>query len=125
MHAGIRTLGLFTTMTLLLVGIGALVGYFVQEIWIGMLFMLILSIILNMYAYFGSKRSVMRRHKVKVVTEADQSRLCTIVRKIAIKADMPMPQVGIMYNQSPNAFATGRNPKNSIVVATTDRKSVV
>ena len=119
MHAVIRTLGLFATMTLLLVGIGALVGYFIQEIWIGILIMLFLSVIMNLYAYFGSKRAVMRRHKVRVVTETEQPKLYRIVKKIADEAEMPMPEVGIMQNQSPNAFASGRNPKNAIVVATT------
>jgi len=118
MHAGIRTLGLFSVLTLLFVGIGAAVGYFVQELYLGLLIMLVLSIVMNLYAYFGSKRAVMRRHKVKVVTEADQPKLYNIVKKISVNAGMPMPEVGIMYNQSPNAFATGRNPRNSIVVAT-------
>jgi len=119
MHAVIRTAGLFVTMTLLLVGIGALVGYLIQEIWIGMAIMLVLSVVMNMYAYFGSKRAVIRRHKVKIVTESEQPRLYRIVRRISVNAEIPMPEVGVMLNQSPNAFASGRNPKNAIVVATT------
>ena len=119
MHAGIRTAGLFTVLTLLFVGIGAAVGFLVDRLWVGMLIMIILSVILNLYAYFGSKRAVMRRHRVKVVTEADQPRLYRIVKGLSEKSGLPMPEVGIMNNPSPNAFATGRNPKNSIVVATT------
>lgn len=118
MRIAIRTTALFLALTLLFVAVGALVGYFVNELWLGILIMIIFAVIVNAYSFFFSKKTVLRRHKVRIVTEAEQPRLYRIVRETSQKAGLPMPQVGVMQNPSPNAFATGRGPKDAAVVAT-------
>ena len=114
----IRTASLFVVMTLILLAVGLAVGYIFDSMWIGLILMLALAVVFNLYAYFFSKRSALRANKARIVTEAEEPRLYGIVRKVAGKAGIPMPEVGVSELMMPNAFATGRNPKNAAVVAT-------
>jgi len=109
---------MFAFMTGLLVAIGIAVGYFFDNIWAGFYVMLALSIGINIFSYFGSKKMALAANKVHLVTREEEPRLYNIVENLAIKADLPMPEVGISEVAMPNAFATGRNPKNAAVVAT-------
>lgn len=118
MRNALRTTALFLALTGIFVILGAIVGYLVDQIWIGILIMIGFSIIINVYSFLFSKRTVLRHHKVRLVTEDEEPRLYNIVRNVAAKADIPMPEVGIIDNPSPNAFATGRGPKDAAVVAT-------
>jgi heat shock protein HtpX len=114
----IRTGAMFAAMTLLLVAIGYLIGYLLDSIYIGMAAMLAVSVLFNVYAYFGSKSAALRANKVRIVTYDEEPRLYGIVQRLADQAGLPMPEVGISEVPMPNAFATGRNPKNAAVVAT-------
>lgn len=114
----LRTASMFMAMTLILVAVGYIIGYFIDSLWIGMSMMLILSVLFSAYAYFFSKNSALRANNVRIVTEAEEPRLYAIVRSVSEKAGVPMPEVGISDEYMPNAFATGRNPKNAAVVAT-------
>lgn len=114
----VRTASMFIVMTLILLGIGSLIGYFFDNVWLGLVLMLALSVVFSFYAYFFSKQSALRANKARIVTEAEEPRLYAIVRKVAEKAEVPMPEVGVSDVYMPNAFATGRNPKNAAVVAT-------
>ncbi|MCL2145579.1 MAG: zinc metalloprotease HtpX [Methanomassiliicoccaceae archaeon] len=105
-------------MTLILLTVGLLFGWLVDNVWIGLILMLILAVAFNLYAYFFSKRSALRANKARIVTEAEEPRLYGIVRNVAGKAGVPVPEVGVSELPMPNAFATGRNPKNAAVVAT-------
>jgi heat shock protein HtpX len=80
---------------------------------------IVLAVLINLFSFFFSKKLVLRAHKVKIITMNDNPRLYRIVEDVARMANMPMPQVGITNNPTPNAFATGRGPKNAAVVATT------
>jgi len=80
--------------------------------------MLALSIGINIYSYFCSKKMALAANKVHLITRDEEPRLYDIVESLAIRADLPMPEVGISEVPMPNAFATGRNPKNAAVVAT-------
>ncbi|MCL1978658.1 MAG: M48 family metalloprotease [Methanomassiliicoccaceae archaeon] len=114
----IRTATMFVVMTLILLAVGLAVGYIFDSMWIGLILMLALAVIFNLYAYFFSKKSALRANKARIVTEAEEPRLFRIVRNVANKAGLPMPEVGVTDIMMPNAFATGRNPKNAAVVAT-------
>ncbi|MFT0899395.1 zinc metalloprotease HtpX [Candidatus Methanoprimaticola sp. MG2] len=118
MYWRLRTAAMFAAMTLILVVIGGLVGYLFKNWMIGMAVMLVISIAFNFYAYFFSKGMALRANKVQLVTREQEPRLYGIVEGIALKAGLPMPEVGISNVPMPNAFATGRNPKNAAVVAT-------
>jgi len=109
---------MFIVMTLILLGVGLLVGWLFGRMWIGLSAMLVLAVVFNLYAYFFSKRSALRANKARIVTEAEEPRLYRIVKSVADKAGLPMPEVGVSEYPMPNAFATGRNPKNAAVVAT-------
>lgn len=114
----LRTASMFVAMTLLLIAVGALVGYFVHNVYYGMLIMMAVGILFNLYAYFGSKSMALRANKVHLITRDEEPRLYDTVQRLAEKAGLPMPEVGISEVPMPNAFATGRNPKNAAVVAT-------
>ncbi|MCL2318371.1 MAG: M48 family metalloprotease, partial [Methanomassiliicoccaceae archaeon] len=114
-----RTAAMFIVMSLFLLAIGWVMGfYLLQNFWYGLMIMLVLSMVFNLYALFFSKKAVLRANKARIVTEAEEPRLYRIVRNVAEKAGVPMPEVGVSELPMPNAFATGRNPKNAIVVAT-------
>jgi heat shock protein HtpX len=87
-------------------------------IWIGLIVMLSIAVIFNLYAYFGSKRSALKANKARIVTEMEEPRLHRIVRNVATKAGVKMPEVGVTELAMPNAFATGRSQKNAAVVVT-------
>jgi len=118
MRVMLRTTALFLMLTLVFALLGVLIGYFFEDLWLGVIIMIAFAVIINLYAFAFSKKTVLRRHKVKLITEAQNPRLYNIVRNISEKAGLPMPQVGITNNPSPNAFATGRGPKDAAVVAT-------
>jgi len=115
-HAG--TALMFIVMSLIMAAIGLVVGLFIGSMWIGLAALLCVSVIFNIYAFFGSKRSALRANKARIVTEAEEPRLYSIVKRVSAKAGIPMPEVGVSEFPMPNAFATGRNPKNAAVVAT-------
>ncbi|MFA6952263.1 MAG: zinc metalloprotease HtpX [Candidatus Methanomethylophilaceae archaeon] len=113
-----RTGMLFVLMTVILVAIGTFIGAIFNAWSIGLIVMLVLSVLLCIYSYYGSKGAALRANNVHIITEYEEPRLYNIVKKLAEKADLPMPEVGISDTGMPNAFATGRNPKNAAVVAT-------
>lgn len=119
MGATIRTFGLFMFMFGLFVAIGWLVGSLFIGNWVlGASMFLVLAGIINLISYFYSSKIVLWSYRVKLVSEAEAPRLYRIVRNIAAMNGLPMPKVGIIPTSNPNAFATGRNPKNAVVCAT-------
>jgi heat shock protein HtpX len=120
----IRTMGLFLMLTLIFMGIGAIVWFFMfdgstESLMMVMVVFIVLAAVINLFSFFFSKKIVLKAHKVKIITREENPRLYGIVESIARGAALPMPQVGITNNPTPNAFATGRGPKDAAVVATT------
>ena len=118
MHWRLRTAAMFGMMTLILVVIGIVVGAIFKNWMIGLVVMLAVSVLFNVFSYFFSKDMALRANKVRLVTREEEPRLYNIVESLAERAGLPMPEVGISEVPMPNAFATGRNPKNAAVVAT-------
>lgn len=108
-----KTIVLLTFMTVLLVLLG---GYFGGSG--GMLIALLLAGGMNFYAYFFSDKMVLAHYHARPVSDTDAPRLYRIVRNLAAKADIPMPAVYIIREQTPNAFATGRDPEHAAVAIT-------
>ena len=79
---------------------------------------LVFAGIMNFGAYWFSDKIVLLIYRAKAVTEAEEPELYSITRELAMKAGLPMPKVYIMENDTPNAFATGRNPSHAAVAAT-------
>ena len=77
-----------------------------------------ITLVVNFIAYFASDKIVLARYRAREVGPQDQPRLHRIVSRLAEKAGLPMPRVYLIPERTPNAFATGRNPKHAAVAAT-------
>jgi len=85
----------------------------------GMIIALLIAIAMNEFAYWNADRVVLRMHGTKEVDRGSAPAYYGTVEQLAINAELPMPRVYIVENEQPNAFATGRNPENAAVAATT------
>jgi heat shock protein HtpX len=83
-----------------------------------MLFFLAFAAVINLISYFYSSKIVLWSYKAKIVDEVEAPRLYRAVKKISDMSGLPMPKIALVPTQTPNAFATGRNPKNAVVAAT-------
>jgi heat shock protein HtpX len=98
----------------LLVGLGYLIGGPGVAI-----FALIIAAVMNFFAYWFSDKLALRMAGAKEVTAQEEPQLHAIVEEVATLAGVPKPRVFVVQNESPNAFATGRNPQHAVVAATT------
>jgi heat shock protein HtpX len=115
-----RTLMMFTALTVLLMVLGFVIGLATGLDPIALMFLgLVLAAIMNFASYLWSDKFVLWSTHTKLINESDNPQLYSIVRRVAEKANIPMPRVGIVQSNQPNAFATGRGPNKAIVVATT------
>ncbi|AUN96229.1 zinc metalloprotease HtpX [Pseudazoarcus pumilus] len=85
----------------------------------GMLLALVFGGATNLWAYWFSDKMVLRMYRAREVDETTSPYLYNMVRELAQRADLPMPKVYLIDEAQPNAFATGRNPDNAAVAATT------
>jgi len=85
----------------------------------GMTFALVMAFVLNFFGYWYSDKIVLMMYRAKQVGETEAPALYAITRDLTMKAGLPMPKIYIMENDTPNAFATGRNPNHAAVAATT------
>jgi heat shock protein HtpX len=79
----------------------------------------IIALVMNFGAYWFSDKIVLRMYGAKQVSEAEAPVLYRIVRNLATRAQLPMPKVYLIESDTPNAFATGRDPQHAAVAATT------
>jgi len=78
-----------------------------------------IALLTNIFSYWFSDKIVLKLHKAKKVTREEYFDLWNITENLSITAGLPMPKLYIIEDESPNAFATGRNKKNSVVCVTT------
>ena len=109
----LRTTLLLGALTGLLMAFGNAVGGSQ-----GMTMALIFAVVMNVGAYWFSDKMVLAAYGARQVTEAEAPQLYRIVHNLALGAGIPMPKVYIIPSESPNAFATGRNPNHAAVAAT-------
>ena len=110
----VRTAMLLAAMTALFM----LVGYGIGGTG-GMLTALVFAAGMNLFSYWNADKMVLRMHRAVEVDERNAPEYYRIVRDLAGRANLPMPRVYLIDNPQPNAFATGRNPQNAAVAATT------
>lgn len=103
-----------TVLTLLLVFAGRVVGG--QS---GMMIALVMATVMNFGAYWFSDKMVLSMYGARQVSEMEAPEVFSMVRELAARAAVPMPKVYIIENDTPNAFATGRNPEHAAVAVTT------
>lgn len=84
----------------------------------GMVIAFVFAIIMNFGAYWFSDKIVLKMYRARPVSEAEAPDLHRMVRQLAQQAGLPMPKICIMPSESPNAFATGRNPEHAVVAVT-------
>ena len=104
---------LLALLTVLFVAIGSYVGG--QG---GMVMAFALAVLMNAGAYWFSDKIVLRMYRAQEVSEAEAPQLHAMVHRLATAASLPMPKVYILPSDSPNAFATGRNPQHAAVAVT-------
>lgn len=109
----LKTTFLMTVLTVLLVWVGDLVAGR-QGMWL----FLVLAGAMNFFAYWFSDKVVLAMYRAQRVSEAQAPELYAIVRGLAQRGGLPMPKVCVVPSESPNAFATGRDPQHAAVAVT-------
>lgn len=109
-----KTFLLMVVLTIILVAVGSMIGG-----RNGATIAFAIALIMNLVSYWFSDRIVLRMYGAKEVTEAEAPGLYGIVASLAQRASLPMPRVYMIESDSPNAFATGRNPEHGVVAVTT------
>ncbi|TCT06899.1 zinc metalloprotease HtpX [Aquabacter spiritensis] len=85
----------------------------------GMMIAFLVAAAMNLFSYWNADKLVLRMYGAREVDERTAPDLVRMVRDLAARAELPMPKVYLIDNPQPNAFATGRNPQNAAVAATT------
>src|SRR5262245_19851239 len=110
----LRTAMLLAFLTALFMAVGYLIGGSG-----GMLVAFLIAAGMNLFSYWNADRMVLSMHHAMEVDERTAPEFYGIVRDLAARAGLPMPKVYLIDSPQPNAFATGRNPQNAAVAATT------
>jgi heat shock protein HtpX len=109
----LRTIVLLTALAALLVVIGGVIGG-----KNGATIALVIAVVMNFGSYWFSDKIVLSMYHAQEVTETEAPDLYHLVQQLADRAGLPMPKVYIIPDDSPNAFATGRNPSHAAVAVT-------
>src|SRR3954454_13048272 len=110
----LRTAMLLAFLTALFMAVGYLIGGSG-----GMLVAFLIAAGMNLFSYWNADRMVLSMHDAVEVDERSAPEFHAIVRELAERAGLPMPKTYLIDSPQPNAFATGRNPGNAAVAATT------
>ncbi len=110
----LKTVFLMTAMMMLFLLVGGLLGG-----RSGMIIAFIFALAMNFGSYWFSDKIVLKMYRAKEATEETAPKFYELVKHLAENANLPMPKVYIIDDQTPNAFATGRNPEHAAVCATT------
>ena len=110
----IKTTVLLAALTSLFLGVGFLLGGLP-----GVIIAFVIALAMNFFAYWSSDKLALRMANAHEVSMQEQPRLHSTIEEVAAQAGMPKPKVYLIQNDTPNAFATGRNPQHAAVAVTT------
>lgn len=110
----LRTAILLAALTAIFVAVGYLIGG-----TSGMLIAFLIAVGINFFSYWNADKLVLRMYNAREVDARTAPEFYEMVGRLAMQANLPMPRVYVVDNPQPNAFATGRNPQNAAVAATT------
>lgn len=112
-----KTYLLFSVFLVVVIGLGWVFSYVYQNQAI-LIYAAIFSVLMSVGSYWFSHKLVVMMTRAKPLNESESPKIYTIIRALAEKAKIPMPKIYFVDEAQPNAFATGRNPKNSLVAVT-------
>lgn len=115
-----KTFFLMTVLTIILVGLGSLIGG-----RSGGMIAFAVAFIMNFVSYWFCDKIILKMYGAREVTERDDPYLYNSVSSLAQRAGLPMPRVYTIEDDSPNAFATGRNPEHGVVAVTTGIRRIL
>ena len=109
-----KTAMLLATLTAIFMGVGYLIGG-----GNGAFIAFLVAAAMNLFSYWNADKIVLRMHNAHEVDARSAPEYFRIIERLAARAGLPMPRVYVIDDAQPNAFATGRNPQNAAVAATT------
>ena len=109
-----RTAVLLAALTGIFVVVGSLIGG--EQ---GMVIAFLVACAMNLFAYWNADKMVLRMYGARAVSAVEEPQFHGLIQQLARRAGLPMPRVYLIDSDQPNAFATGRNPQNAAVAATT------
>ncbi|PJA47326.1 zinc metalloprotease HtpX [Candidatus Uhrbacteria bacterium CG_4_9_14_3_um_filter_36_7] len=120
-----KTVFLIFIFTLIILILGALLGYFYENIYGGVLVAIMISLFISFFGFFQADRVALASSGAKRIESKDHPELYRLVENLAISAGLPTPAIYIITDPSPNAFATGRDPNHASVAVTTGLLSIM
>ncbi len=111
---------LLTAMTVLLMAIGGLIGK-----GGGMVIAFFIALVMNAVSYWFSDKIVLAMYHAKPISESESPELYSMISRLTTKASLPMPKLYLIEEDSPNAFATGRDPQHAAVAVTQGLLSIL
>ncbi len=109
-----KTFFLMVLLTIIFVALGSMIGG-----KNGAMVAFVVALVMNLVSYWFSDRIVLAMYRAREVSESEAPELYAVVASLSQKASIPMPRVYIVEEDSPNAFATGRDPAHAVVAVTT------
>ena len=106
-------------------GLLMVAGFVLSGSYWGIIIALLIALPMNFFAYWGSDKMALKMTHAREISQEEDPALYAIVEEQARRALLPMPRVYVIDSNSPNAFATGRNPRHSAVAVTTSIKRLL
>lgn len=112
-----KTWLLLTAFLILIIGLGWFFSYYFQSREI-LIFAIFFSFLMSFFSYWYSDKIVIMLTRARPIKKEDASELYRLVENLCLTAGLPLPQIYILDEMAPNAFATGRNPKQAVIAVT-------